>query len=270
MPGLFDAVSGGFNKIKFWRSTKSVKVKQYEENNTKRPGPPHKLQPFQQFIMTLIRLRLDLPLLLIADLFDVSTSTVSDITVTWISYLYQTVVPVLLTWPSQQQVNSRMPLAFREFPSARVIIDCTEFLCATPTNKQEQYRTYSQYKHHNTYKALVGINPLGAFTFVSDLWSGNVSDRYITQESGLIEKLEDGDQVLADRGFQIEDLLLVKGATLVAPPFTRKCGNNAKGKRLNVSEIRKTRKIANVRIHVERAIARLKGNTTYFQCCLEM
>ena len=46
-------------------------------------------------------------------------------------------------------------------------------------------------------------------------------------------------------------------ASLVAPPFTRKW-SNSKGKRLNVSEIRKTKTIAWLRIHVERAIQRVK------------
>ena len=103
----------------------------------------------------------------------------------------------------------------------------------------------------------MGINPNGAFTFVSELWGGNVSDNYLTQYSGLVEKLENGDQVMADRGFQIEDLLLGVGATLVVPPCTRKW-TSGKGKRLNVSEIERTRTIARLRIHVERAIQRLK------------
>ena len=41
------------------------------------------------------------------------------------------------------------------------------------------------------------------------------------------------------------------------PPFTRKCGWGKK-KRLNVKEIKQTRFIAKLRIHVERAIQRLK------------
>lgn len=95
------------------------------------------------------------------------------------------------------------------------------------------------------------MSPFGAFAFVSDLWSGNVSDKHLTEQSGLIEKLDDGDAVMADRGFHVEDSLLKKNATLIAPPFTRKW-HNGKGKRLNVKEIRQTRQIARLRIHVER------------------
>ena len=62
---------------------------------------------------------------------------------------------------------------------------------------------------------------------------------------------------MADRGFTIRDLLTDKRATLNIPPFTHKC-SWGKRKRLNVNEIKKTREIANLRIHVERAIQRLK------------
>ena len=62
---------------------------------------------------------------------------------------------------------------------------------------------------------------------------------------------------MADRGFTIRDLLTKKKATLNIPPFTRKC-TWGKKKRLNVNEIKQTRNIAKLRIHVERAIQRLK------------
>ena len=63
---------------------------------------------------------------------------------------------------------------------------------------------------------------------------------------------------MTDRGFLIRDLLLEKGAKLVIPPFTKKC-NWDEGKRLSQSDIIKTRRIANIRIHVKRDIERLKN-----------
>ena len=57
---------------------------------------------------------------------------------------------------------------------------------------------------------------------------------------------------MADRGFDIEDLLRVDGATLNAPPRT-------KGKQpLSANEVTKTRRIASVRIYVENFIWLLK------------
>ena len=109
----------------------------------------------------------------------------------------------------------------------------------------------------NTGKCLLGISPSGTFTFVSDVYGGNVSDRYITEHSNFVDLIEEDDDVMADRGFTIRDLLTRKKATLNIPPFTRKC-HWGKKKRLNVKEIKQTRNIAKLRIHVERAIQRLK------------
>ena len=44
---------------------------------------------------------------------------------------------------------------------------------------------------------------------------------------------------MVDRGLHIEDILLTKGAKLIAPPFTRKTYSGV-GKRLNTSEKHKT------------------------------
>ena len=65
---------------------------------------------------------------------------------------------------------------------------------------------------------------------------------------GLLNKLLPGDFVLTDRRFDIADSVGFYQATLKIPAFTR-------GKRqLSAHDIQETRKIANVRIHVERVI----------------
>ena len=60
--------------------------------------------------------------------------------------------------------------------------------------------TYSLYKHHNTFKALVGISPTGAVTFISDLYAGSVSDQALTRECGVLDHVMPGDTVMADKG----------------------------------------------------------------------
>ena len=73
------------------------------------------------------------------------------------------------------------------------------------------------------------------------LWTGKVSDKEITTESGVLELLEKGDNLMADRGFDIVDVM-PQGTTLNIPPF--------KGSRsqLTASETEETKKIAAVRI----------------------
>ena len=66
--------------------------------------------------------------------------------------------------------------------------------------------------------------------------------------SGILDLLEPGDSVMALRGFEIQELLLSKKASLNIPPFLR-CKDQ-----LDPNEEDETRQIASVRIHVERAI----------------
>jgi len=92
--------------------------------------------------------------------------------------------------------------------------------------------------------------PTGTITFVSKLYSGNISDLAIVRESAFIDLVE-RDDIVADRGFNIRHLLLPKKATLNIPSFSH-------GKALSLKTVQRSRKIATVRIHVERAIRRMK------------
>ena len=230
----------------------------YENSDTRKPGPKRKLTKFHEFHLTLLRLRLAVPAFVISDLFGVSETRVSQIVYTWINYMFEVFRPQL-KWPNLQNIRKHMPSSFkRTSPRTRVIIDCTEIFIQKPRTPTAQSQTYSHYKGHNTFKSLVGVTPTGAFSFVSELWGGNVSDRYITANSGFLDLVSAGDEVMADRGFIIRYYLLERKAKLIIPPFTHKC-RWGKGKRLNASEIQRTRQIAKLRIHVERAIQRLKA-----------
>ena len=43
--------------------------------------------------------------------------------------------------------------------------------------------------------------------FLSEVYDGRISDKDITRRSGIIEKVEPGDSIMADRGFDISDML---------------------------------------------------------------
>ena len=59
---------------------------------------------------------------------------------------------------------------------------------------------------------------------------------------------------MADRGFDISKLLQAKGVTLNIPLFL------GQRQQLSSSEVIETRRIASIRIHVERAIGRMKNH----------
>ena len=68
---------------------------------------------------------------------------------------------------------------------------------------------------------MLGIAPSGAPVFISDLYTGSISDKEVTKQSGILElyMLEKGDDCMADKGFNIKDLLEPIGMTLNIPPF---------------------------------------------------
>ena len=65
------------------------------------------------------------------------------------------------------------------------------------------------------YKALVGISPSGAITFVSGLyWEVFLKRNLLTSQSGVWDLLERSDAVMTDRGFNIQDDLTSLGVKL--------------------------------------------------------
>ena len=148
-----------------------------------------------------------------------------------ISRIFQCVLDVLyekaknlIYWPSRDEINARMPKSFKEsYPNTRVIIDATEVKCESPKGVRQNVMLYSSYKNHCTLKWLVGVAPSGEIIYVSEPYGGRATDSLITAESGLVEKLEPNDIVLADKGFPgiVQDVNC-KGSFVIMPPFKTK------------------------------------------------
>ena len=219
---------------------------------TKR-GRPRKLKPLDEFFIVLCRLRRGFSEKHLAHLYGVAQSTISRIFIPWINYMYLKFGQICI-WPSKEVVQATMPADFKEkFPTTRVIIDCTEVRCEMPSSLLLNSELFSSYKNHVTLKGLVGIAPSGAITFISQLYTGSMSDREIVTRSGFLSQaFENGDTVMADKGFTIEDILPL-GVKLNIPPFL---GANAQ---MSAEDVIRTQQIAGLRIHVERAINKIKN-----------
>ena len=136
--------------------------------------------------------------------------------------------------PSVRQVVGTLPHAFKKnYPDGSEVFLETLFM---------QSSTWSAYKHHNT---VVACTPNGAMSFISPLYVGSISDVELTRVSGFLS-------IMADRGFTIRDMLSALNIELKIPPFME--GRQ----QLPAEEVQKGRKI---RIHVERAIGRMKNFT---------
>jgi DDE superfamily endonuclease len=142
----------------------------------------------------------------LADRFNVSTALLSRIFTTWI-HLMDKELEQLNPCPTRQIVAQTLPAQFQGFPNIRFIIDCTELFIEKASCFTAQNLTFSNYKHHTTVKFLVSITPTGVINFVSKAWGGKVSDRFITEHSGFLELVEEDDLIMADKGFNIGDLL---------------------------------------------------------------
>ncbi len=227
-------------------------------------GRPRTMLLIDELFMFLMRIRINCAETDLAVRFGVSDSTVSRKLLTWTTLLYQ-ILGSLPLWLSRDDVKQSMPPCFRsEFPSTRVIIDCTEIPTQYASSLVLNSQLYSTYKSRPTLKCLVGVSPSGAFTFISHLFCGSMSDIAITKLSGLLDLLEPGDMVMADKGFNIGKLLEGKGVDLNLPPFLSSM------KQFTPDEIEQTEQIASARIHVERAIGRVKEYSIFEKVPLSM
>lgn len=218
------------------------------------------LSKFQEMVMSLMKNRINVPYQDLSYRFGVSVSTVYRIYTTWMEVMDARLSP-LIYWPERHELWHTMPKCFQSAFGNRttVIIDCFEIFIERPTNLLARAQTFSSYKHHNTIKVLIGITPQGTISFLSNAWGGRTSDKYLTENCGLLNKLLPGDMVMADRGFTVEESVAFKRAELVIPAFT-------KGKtQLDPIDVEKTREIAHVRIHVERVIGLLRRKYTILE-----
>ncbi|XP_066263592.1 uncharacterized protein [Branchiostoma lanceolatum] len=181
-----------------------------------------KLSHFQQLLITLMKLRLNIFHQDLAYRFGVHMSTISRTVHQVVDLLYALLVPTAVIWPDREELRKTLPMAFRgRYGKCVAIIDCFEVTLEKSSDQEAQSQTYSSYKSRNTLKYLIAIAPQGVITFISKGWGGRTSDKSITEKSGFIKKLLPGDQVLADRGFDIKGTLATYGASLSIPPFTR-------------------------------------------------
>ncbi len=205
--------------------------------------------PFiDQFFMLMCHLRQGFCEQDLAVRFNISLLTVTRILLTWINYLY---IPLssLRIWPSRKSINENMPECLKmTFPSTRIILTTTKVMV-------QEFDPKTQLSVCTTYKGLLGISPFGAVTFVSDLYSGCVSDVDMMKSSGILDLLYKHDTIMAPDTFFEEETtdLLPQKATVVVPPFWKD-----RHKFIRV-ESPKSRKISQVKSFVESALEHVQG-----------
>ena len=94
-----------------------------------------KLTPFQEFIMVLMKLRLNAQMQDLAYRFSISYSTVSRIFSKWMNIMNRRLGHLIL-WPNRDALTKTMPICFQESfgKKVAVIIDCFEVFLERPSN----------------------------------------------------------------------------------------------------------------------------------------
>lgn len=214
-----------------------------------------KLSPFQMFVLTLMKLRLNLTFTDLGYRFQVDDVTVSRYFHKCIYILFRLFHgSQLLHWPERSNLSFNTPNYFRCAFKGKItiIVDCFEIFIERSSVLRALAQGWSTYKHGETLKYLIGISITGAILFISEGFGGRASDKYVVTHSGFLDNIQEGDIILADKGFLIEAEVEEKGASLHLPCFVKN------GEQLTPLEVEETRRIANVRIHVERIISVLR------------
>ncbi|KAJ8947640.1 hypothetical protein NQ314_008573 [Rhamnusium bicolor] len=204
-------------------------------------------------LITLKKIRTDDVYARLADDFEMS--------VTYIHNIFTRSIPIiagalqeLIFWPSSIEIKKRLPIPFRvRYKNVVSIIDCLEIEIEKPSNPIYQAMTWSDYKKCNTLKFLISSTPDGMITFISGAFGGRASDKEIISQSNFLNELPNACAVMADRGFkQIDFMLAKKNCFLVRPPSVEE------GQILSKEKINESKRIASLRIHIERVIRRLR------------
>ena len=132
-----------------------------------------------------------------------------------------------------------------------MIIDCIEFKFQHVSNLDLNSLVFSNYKKTITGKAFIGIAPHGMALLFRNIYPGSISDNNITEKSGVIHWIQSEHELMADRGFAIQDLCALKGVHLDHP--AQKMSHQ-----FTQAEFASNFDFASTRIHVERFIGRVR------------
>lgn len=197
-----------------------------------------------------MHLSVGLPLRDLAERFDIHHTTARRVIATWTHFLYYLLGSQHL-WIPRETVRAQLPPEFSAFPDTQVLLDCTEIFCQTPSSLLLQSEVFSMYKSHATFKAMTGMAPHGAITFMSGLYAVSMSDREIFNMTGIANRLTPDMAIIVDKGFLVGNLSPCK---FYRPAFL------SRNTQMSREDVMQTQSIACLRVHVERCIRRVKEN----------
>ncbi|CAK1594367.1 unnamed protein product [Parnassius mnemosyne] len=207
----------------------------------------------EHILLCLKKIRLNSTFSELEDNFGISLSYASKLFLRNLPIISSFLKPFIVNL-DKNLIKRNLPIAFRHnYHNVSCIIDCLEIDIQKPSKALHQALTWSEYKKGNTVKYLISCTPNGLVNYVSQGFGGRASDVTIVENCNFLDGLQQGTCILADRGFKhLEQILHEKGIKLLRPPSV-----NA-GAKLSKTEVRQTKIIASLRIHIERVIRRVR------------
>jgi DDE superfamily endonuclease len=119
-------------------------------------------------LIVLRKLKLDEPIQVIGDLFEISESQCAKIFIQTLLVLYKYFKPTII-WPDAEAIKKNLPINFRRrYSNVQSIIDCFEVKIQKPSEAVSQAQSWSEYKSGNTVKFLISCTPCGMINFISN------------------------------------------------------------------------------------------------------
>ena len=104
-------------------------------------GPGRKLNSIDQFLLMLMKIRLNVPLHDLAKRFNVSDSSCCSIFASWLK-AFAMAMKSFVYMPDQGSINAAKPPRFSAINNLNSIIDCSEIFTETPKDSQFASKIY--------------------------------------------------------------------------------------------------------------------------------
>ena len=154
----------------------------------KNTGRKRKLPPKDEFLLTLMKLGLNLQRTDLFVRFDVSEGLCSNIFKLWLQTMAE-YFKAFVFIPDLEVILATTPDRFCQFKNLVGTVDYSEVFIETPKNLELQSATWSEYKHHNTIKCLVCVAPNSSIIYISECYIGHISDKALTKVSSFSNEL---------------------------------------------------------------------------------
>lgn len=174
------------------------------------------------------------------------------------------VLELLDDFPFDGPARARKPLSslnevMEAFPHVRLVIDSKEQRVYRPRGHFERQKPfYSGKKKAHTHKVQLGVLPNGVIASLSPPVPGSVNDVRLLRQTGLLDRLEKDESVLADKGYEGGDKGYPTGM-LIQPRKDRK------RRPLTEADKQRNRLVGRYRVVVEHVIAQLNRFTVLRQ-----